>query len=146
MGNVYRQSRARKRHRTEKIMTIWPIQLFLMRYEFVSFPVLDCVLVVEIGVVTPDNDDREGSNYESVSANKYTLTNTTTKFIAERIESNAADADGPNGQSDGIIAYNDRSTGVEGMIGFEWSFRLVSPQVVEEGNPQEGPGVEEVAC
>ena len=65
----------------------------------------------------PDNDGRQGSNDESVSANKYTIASKNNKFIAQRIASHVADADGPDGQGDGLIAYNDKQNEIKATTG-----------------------------
>ncbi len=65
----------------------------------------------------PDNDGRQGSNDESVSANKYTIASKNNKFIAQRIASHVADADGPDGQGDGLIAYNDKQDKIKARTG-----------------------------
>jgi hypothetical protein len=65
----------------------------------------------------PDNDERQGSNDESVSANKYTIASKNNKFIAQRIASHVADADGPDGQGDGLIAYNDKQDKIKATTG-----------------------------
>lgn len=66
------------------------------------------------------SDSRQGSNDQSVSANRYTLLDDRSgshtgsgSFESHREESYVANADGPDGGGNGLIAYNE-VTGVEG--------------------------------
>ena len=58
-------------------------------------------------------NDRTGSNDPAVSFNQYKLEAAASNFEAIRNLSNTADADGPNGQGDGMIAYL-QTTGITG--------------------------------
>ena len=73
--------------------------------------------------ISGEGNSRDGSNDPSVSANKYELIEGSTYFEAHRTESNVAEGDGPDGEADGIIAYNDL-TGVAGKQDFVFQSEL----------------------
>jgi len=58
-------------------------------------------------------NNKQGSNDPSVSANKYELIEGNTYFEAHRTNSHVADADGPDGTGDGTTAFK-QGTGVTG--------------------------------
>jgi len=85
---------------------------------FGGYPGVD-VLDTDFGYHTVvDDDTSQGSNNPSVSANRYSLEEGSTYFEAHRQASNVGNADGPDGELNGVVAYHETHGIKGGAIGF----------------------------